>query len=206
MNEDNSTTIKCMEIIKNESFDYDGYQVVRGEFFAHLYEPIFIFHNNRVSVNSACIKRLAETEYIQILVNPDKKQLAVLPCNESDKDSFKWCTGTKKRLPRKITCPIFTAKVYDLMGWSHGYKYKLLGKLIDTGQQLIFIFDLSTPEIFIPKDGGNRMSKNATYPAEWQNQFGIPVSSHRNTLDISIFNGCAVFSINCKNKETINEQ
>ncbi len=185
-----------IEIICDEEFNYDGYQVVRGEFFAHIYEPTFIFHRNKVFVNSACLRKLPEVNYIQILVNPEKKQLAVLPCDESDKDSFKWCTDINKKVPRQISCPIFSGKVRTLMGWTAEFKYKLLGKMIDTGSQLLFVYDLTTPEIFVPKDeDGKKMSRNASYPAEWQNQFGVPVSEHQNRLQVSVFNGHAVFSI-----------
>ena len=185
-----------IEVFHDELFNYDGYQVVRGEFFAHIYEPTFIFHRNKVSVNSACLKKLPDIDYIQILVNPEKKQLAVLPCDESDKDSFKWCTGGAKRSPRQISCPIFSAKVRTLMDWTPDFKYKLLGKMIDTGTQLLFVYDLKSPEIFVPKDEeGNKMSRKASYPAEWQNQFGIPVAEHQSKLQVSVFNGHAVFSI-----------
>lgn len=193
---DMNATARDIEVIRDEVFNYDGYQVVRGEFFAHIYEPTFIFHRNKVSVNAACLRKLPDTDYIQILVNPEKRQLAVLPCDESDKDSFKWCTGVSKKSPRQITCPIFSAKVRTLMDWSPDFKYKLLGKMIDTGTQLLFVYDLKTPEIFVPKDEeGNKMSRKATYPAEWQNQFGVPVSEHQNKLQVSVFNGHAVFSI-----------
>ena len=52
-----------MEVIDDDSFSYDGYQVVRGEFFAHIYEPSFTFNNYKVSVNTACIKKLPDVEY-----------------------------------------------------------------------------------------------------------------------------------------------
>lgn len=45
-----------MEIIEDDSFNYDGYQVVRGEFFSHLYEPCITFNNFKVYMNTACIK------------------------------------------------------------------------------------------------------------------------------------------------------
>lgn len=66
-------TSKQIEIINDDSFSYAGYQVVRGEFFAHLYEPSFTFNNYKVSVNTACIKKLPDVEYVQILVNPEQK-------------------------------------------------------------------------------------------------------------------------------------
>lgn len=96
-----------LQIIEDDAFSYEGYQVVRGEFFAHTYEPSFTFNVNKVSVNTACIKKMPQTDFVQILVNPDEKKLAVHPCQEDEKDSFHWCSTTKKRSPRQITCRIF---------------------------------------------------------------------------------------------------
>ena len=105
-------------VTEDDAFSYDGYQVVRGEFFAHTYEPSFTFNSSKVSVNTACIKKLPDTDFVQILVNPDEKKLAVRPCQEDEKDSFRWCSATAKRSPRQITCRIFFAKVVSLMGWN----------------------------------------------------------------------------------------
>ena len=33
---------------QKETFSYDGYQVVRGEFFAHTFEPSITFNDNKV--------------------------------------------------------------------------------------------------------------------------------------------------------------
>ena len=76
-----------IEIIEDDSFSYAGYQVVRGEFFAHIFEPSFTFNSNKVAVNTACVKKLPEVEYVQILVNPETKMLVVRPCSEEEKDS-----------------------------------------------------------------------------------------------------------------------
>ena len=60
-----------------------------------------------MSVNAACLRKLPGYEYVQFLVNPGEKKLAVKPCSEDMKDSFRWCTGDgKKRKPKKITCKI----------------------------------------------------------------------------------------------------
>lgn len=185
---------KSIDIIDDESFSYDGYQVVRGEFFAHIYEPSFTFNSYKVSVNTACIKKLPEIDYVQILVNSAEKKLAVRPCSEEEKDSFRWCSNGKKRTPKQITCRIFFAKVISLMGWNPNYRYKLLGKLIRSNGELLFIFDLTTPEIFIRTEK-NKTSRTVSYPDEWQNQFGVPVEEHQNNLQINIFDGYAVFGL-----------
>ena len=54
-------------------------------------------------------------EYVQFLVNPESKKLAVRKCEEDDKDSFLWCNT--KRKPRHITCRIFFAMLANLMNW-----------------------------------------------------------------------------------------
>ena len=189
---------KDMEIIEDDHFSYEGYEVVRGEFFAHIYEPSFTFSGYKVFVNTACIKKLPEVEYVQILVNPTEKKLAVRPCSEEEKDSFRWCSNGKKKVPKQITCRIFFAKVISLMGWNPDYRYKLLGKLIRSNDDLLFVFDLTTPEIFIrtQHDGEKpKTSRTASYPDEWQTQFGVPVSEHQNNLQINIFDGYAVFGL-----------
>lgn len=196
--ETENTRGRDIQIVDDDAFSYEGFQVVRGEFFAHTYEPSFSFNNYKVSMNTACIKKLPNTEYVQILVNPMEKKLAVRPCTEDAKDSFRWCTSGKKRGPKAITCRIFFAKVFTLMGWNLNYRYKLLGKLIRSGGELLFVFDLKTPEIYVrtEKEGQKpKMSRTPTYPAEWQNQFGVPVEEHQRNLQVNIFDGYAVFNI-----------
>ncbi len=186
-----------INVIEVNEFDYEGYQVVRGEFFAHMHEPSFVFNKNKVYVNSACVKKLPDTEYVQILVNPDEHKLAVRPCRESDKDSFRWKSSGAKVAPRQITCKIFYAKVFSLMGWDYNNRYKLLGKLIKSSEELLFIFDLNTPEIYEVRnrDGKAQTSRIPSYPEDWKNQFGISVKEHQANLQISIFDGNAVFGI-----------
>lgn len=200
-----NTRSREIEVTDVDAFSYEGYQVVRGEFFAHIYEPSFTFNSNKVSVNTACIKKLPSVDYVQILVNPDERHLAVRPCKEDEKDSFRWCSATSKRSPKQITCRMFFAKVMALMGWNPNYRYKLLGKLIRSNNELLFVFDLSTPEIFmrtVKDDGKEKTSRTPTYPEEWKNQFGVPVVEHQNSLQVNIFDGYAVFGIHENEKKS----
>lgn len=182
----------------DDDFSFDGYQVVRGEFFSHIFEPSLTFNNYKVQVNTACIKKLPEFDYVQIMVNPDEKKLAVRPCMEDEKDSFRWCSATAKRSPKQISCRMFFAKVFTLMNWQIDYKYKLLGKLKKANGQYLFVFDLNAPEIYkrtIKDDGKSTTSRSPVFLEEWKNDFGIPVSEHKSAMQIGIFNGQAVFGL-----------
>ncbi len=204
----------------DDDFSFEGYQVVRGEFFSHIFEPSLTFNNYKVQVNTACIKKLPEFDYVQIMVNPDEKKLAVRPCLEDEKDSFRWCSATAKRSPKQITCRMFFAKVFSLMGWQINYKYKLLGKLKKANGQYLFVFDLNAPEIYkrtVKDDGKSSTSRSPVFLEEWKNDFGIPVSEHKSAMQIGIFNGQAVFGLQkdavkskapnqSESEENINEQ
>lgn len=196
------------EIPEDNTFSYAGFQVVRGEFFSHIYEPSITFNDYKVYVNATCIKKLPQCDYIQILVNPDDYKLAVRPCSEEEKDSFRWCSATAKRNPKQITCRMFFAKVMSLMNWNPSYRYKLLGKLIRSNNELLFLFDLKTPEIYqrtIKDDGKVKTSRSPIFPEEWKNQFGLPVEEHRNALRVNIFDGYAVFGLEKDKKDSKEE-
>lgn len=192
-----SEEIIVPEITETE-FNYSGYQVVRGEFFSHLFEPSITFNNEKISVNSACINKLSDAEYVQILVNPTEKKLAVKPCSEDKKDSFCWVSKTPngKRKPKIITCKVFFAKVMNLMGWDPYYRYKILGKLIRTPSETLFVFDLTSAETYLKKtEDGNEKNRTPLYPEEWKNQFGTPANEHQDSVLVEIFDDYAVFRI-----------
>ena len=73
------------------------------------------------------------------------------------------------------------------------------------------MFDLNTPEIFqrtVKEDGTSKMSRTPSYPAEWQNQFGVTVEEHQKNIQVNIFKGYAVFSLEkqeTNNSRTTNE-
>ena len=197
-----------MEIIDVENFDYEGFQIVRGEFFGHVFEPCIVFNNKKVYVNTACVRQFPDTDYVHIGVNAEKKLLIVKPVDESTKDSVRWIREKNRSKPKQISCLIFYAKVFTLMEWDFNNRYRLLGKLIRSKGEMFFLFDLKTPEIFIGKtvDGKTKVSRTASYPDDWKNHFGLSVKEHQANLQVNIYNGYAFFAIEDKNTKEAGEQ
>ncbi len=198
------------EIIQDDTFSYEGYQVVRGEFFAHMHEPSVTLNANKIYVNKACLKKLPEVEYIQFLMNKEEKKLVLRPCTEDSKDGFRWCTvkGTN-RIPRQISCRVFFAMVIRLMGWNSDYRYKMLGKIIRSGDEKLIVFDLTARETYrrVIKDGEKpKFSRTPIFPEEWENQFGLPVEEHRKQLQINIFEGYTVFTLKDEKQGCVDEK
>ena len=61
-------------------FDFEGFQVVRREFFAHLREPAVTFNNYKFYVNCACLNKFPDAFYVQVLVNQETKIMAFSDC------------------------------------------------------------------------------------------------------------------------------
>ena len=139
---------KALELAQD--FSYDGYQVVRRELFAHLREPAAVIRRDSVTFNTACIAGLEDAVYIQILVNQDNKRMVVRKCEENDKDALRWCIEKPdKRKSRKMSNKLFSAMMYDMMGWNTDCRYKILGHKITHEDETMYIFDLLETEIFM---------------------------------------------------------
>ena len=190
-------------------FDFEGFQVVRREFFAHLREPAVTFNNYKFYVNCACLNKFPDAFYVQVLVNQETKIMALRPCAENTRDSFAWCGMSKgKRSPRQITCKLFFAKMFSMMAWNPDYRYKLLGRLIHANGEYMIAFDLTATEVYqrsIPEGEKPRTSRTPVFPSGWQNQFGLPYKEHQHAMQVNIFDGYAVYSIKEASKKAYKE-
>lgn len=178
-----------------EDFSYDGYQVVRRELFAHLREPAVVIRRDSVTFNTACIAGLEDAVYIQILVNQDNKRMVVRKCEENDKDALRWCVAKPdKRKSRKMTNKIFSAMMYEMMGWNLDCRYKILGHKITFEDETIYVFDLMETEIFL--DIKEKRAKKDT-----ESQFTTEkANSVEETASNSIDNERSVEEIKRKNR------
>lgn len=181
------------------SLSFDGYQVVRQEFFAHMREPSLTFNSNRVYVNSYCLARLPQVVYVQYLVNTDNKTLIIRPCSEGDKDAVAWCNiRDGKHRVKQVTGKVFTAMIMSMMKWNPVHRYKLLGKVVRSSTETVILYDLKIPEIYektITEDEKVKTSRTPVMPPDVLLQFGLSFAEHQQLRQISIFDGYTVFGI-----------
>ena len=187
---------EAARIAAEAGFSFDGYQVVRREFFSHKYDPTLTIKGNSIIFNNACISKLDSVVYVQVLVNPTTAKLVIRPCDEGARDAVRWCVARdEKRKSRQITCGLFTAKLYEMMGWEALYRYKLQGTRINYKGEQLYVFDLTSTEIFLPavKETDNPGSKpkrsTAVYPADWRDSFGLPVREHADSTQVDLMEG-----------------
>ena len=193
-----------VEEVVVDSYDFDGFQVVRREFFSHKYQPAITINHDNISFNMSSIRKLCATDHIQLLINPVEKKLIIRNCTEEAKDAVKWCNtrikDEKTRVTnRKIKCNIFTGKVFDLMKWNPNYRYKIQGTVVRTPNEVFMVFNLDETEIFTPivKDDEvtSKMGSKPYYPEGWRDSFGLPVEAHEKALNINLLDGFARLDI-----------
>ena len=188
---------EAARIAAEAHFSFDGYQVVRREFFSHKFDPTLTIRNNGIVFNNACISKLDEVVYVQVLINPDTGKLVVRPCDEGARDAVRWCIARDdKRKSRQISCSMFTAKLYDLMGWETLYRYKMQGTRISYQGEQLYVFDLTSTEVFIPTtqdtgepEGKPRKKTAVRFPENWRDSFGLPVAEHTASTQIDLNEG-----------------
>jgi len=188
------------DIIYDDNFSYDGFQVVRGEYFYHRNEPCITISDFKLTFNASCLRKVPNVDFVMVLINPDTKMMVIRPATDDVKDSFIWKTASNK--PKSITCRIFYAKILELMEWDSECRYKLIGKLVKRQDEYLFVFDLKAYEAYqrsitVTSEGKEKRttSRRPLYPEEWKNQFGLPVDEHRKRLHLNIYDGYAVFGL-----------
>ena len=199
-----------------QSFSYDGYQIVRKELFAHLRDPAITIRKDSVTFNTACIEGLENVVYIHMMFNRELKRIVVEGCDENDKDALRWCIAKPdKRKSRKMVGKPFSELVYREMGWDENCRYKILGYRIQFEGKTLYVFDLMVPEIFherksrkkneqasqevaeMPNEDAQNNNAAETevntrkgyYPDDVANTFGVPVEQHRADMEIQQMDG-----------------
>lgn len=131
--------------------DIGQYEVLQGESFVHLTEPMISFARRAVWINTSCLKRLPDTVYVHFLLFRQTRKLIIKAGVEEAQDVIRWCTPSGK--PRKI---LFDAEFWNditaLMGWSNLNRYRLLGRFVHSSDWTGFAFDMTRAEVF-PLDG-----------------------------------------------------
>ena len=176
------THIEPYEAEEDPNFSYDGFQVTRREYYAHMLEPAISFADGKLSINAVCLKKAPDVEYVQILVNREQKKLVIRPCTEDDWDSLKWCTAARKT--KVITCRMFFAMIMDMMQWDPANRYKIIGKMIHHEDEYLFVFDLSAGLGEIRLNGRSKGAFEAEY--ETGSNGGAEVELTAGVGDISV--------------------
>jgi hypothetical protein len=120
--------------------------------------------------NSDCVSRLPHVEYVEVLIHPSERLIAVRPSNINNRNAISW---NNKNISSSAMCPI----IFTLMGWNPMWKYKIIADCFVRGKERVLMFNLSEPEFqFVEEVIENEeikiRIKRLLLPDEWKDEIG----------------------------------
>ena len=175
------------------AFDFEGYQVVRGQFLTTRPEcPCVTITNHTITFNIFCMRKFADIHDVQLLLHPAERKMAIRPCRESDIHNIRWRTDPDKPFTSKtISCPHFGTALYQIMDWNPDYAYRIRGAWAARGRDEIIVFTLANamPAAYMETvaDDSEEVKRRrvAMCPEEWNESFGDDFYEY--ALDNSFF-------------------
>ena len=166
-------------------FDLDGYQVVRGQFTQARYEgPCINITREKMTFNKFCVQKFEDVAYVQLLLHPTERRIAIRPCGENDAHSIRWRPDSDKPVVSKtLSYQHFGNALYGIMQWNPDYSYKIRGTWAVKRTEQIIVFNLpnAVPATYIVSESGEGTAKRKVdmCPEEWDDGFGEDFYEHR---------------------------
>ncbi len=146
-------------------FNLEGFQVVRGQFMMHRAEcPAITINDKRISFNVECQRKFKDVNYIQLLVHPAERKIAIRPCLGIDVHRIQWRIDSERPFtPKSIACQFFSDALYQIMNWNPDYQYRVRGTWACRGKDQIIVFDINNAAPFTTieqhQEDGNTVRK-----------------------------------------------
>ena len=202
---DSSSDLELEVTADTGDFDFRGYEVARSQFFDSHNKVSLTFSTSVISTTMACIRKLPENHFVELLIHPAKQLLAIRPVKKDSKNAIQWSTTLNGELVKKhISGAAYLPTLFLLFKWDENCKYRVTGSKKQSSDGTILIFDLSETEVFLsdfdsdegvnPITYGRKKSVRG-YPSEWAHGFGNNYY-HQTELDYTICSEEQMWGIN----------
>ena len=171
--ESKTFSIKKSDLCK---FNLSGFQVVRGTMMTYRAErPSLTVTSGHLNFNTECVRSFSEVGYVQLLIHPSDRRIALRPCPKYAVHSIRWrANATSAPGLKVINAPYFCTVLYKIMEWNPDYQYIVRGTYLEQGQERIIVFDvpsaISAAYVECEEDGKRR--RVLLCPDDWNGTFG----------------------------------
>jgi DNA invertase Pin-like site-specific DNA recombinase len=156
--------------IETEIAHIVGIKRVRRELFSERDTAAVTVSKHGIAFNVGCISLLQYTAYVEVLLHPNERLLAVRKTIKHNKNAVPWKSGVMPA--RKLS-----RMLYMLMGWQKEWKYKTMANYFSKSGEHVIIFDLNCCEFRIRSEENGKKSTRAV-PSEWLSCFGNDIPEH----------------------------
>ena len=173
-----------------------GFQVVRGSFFHSISQPALTISAGKMRFNTACLKKFEDVEYVELLLNTERKCIAIRPCDQSNPNAIHWGRLKEERwIVNTVGCRGLAKTLFDITSWDEDARYRFQGQYMEKGEEKLLLFEMKEPvtiktvtEVIVPEKAEEestdeekteeivRKKTVTVYPEAWLMTFGDPVS------------------------------
>lgn len=182
---------KTMQIEAHSGdFDYRGFEIAREQFFNNSDKLSVTFSLKSMKFSYNCAKKLADSQYIELLIHPLKKLMIVRASDSKNRNAMKWLFLNEKGkyISRPVSGTAFLKTIYALLGWNEGCKYRVRGIRKQNNDESLLIFSLEETELYLSKESNKTEIKVTSlaetgksviaYPSAWADNFGCNYYHH----------------------------
>lgn len=142
--------LRGQEPSKVMSMSLSGYQVPPGVFFINRNTPTLTITRKGFRFNKACVDRLGQCRYVDVLYHPVLQTMVVRASDEDCPNSVCWVNDAG-RAYSLIPARALSAGIYEIQRWNEGYEYKFRGFGKRRGNTTFILFSLDEPQILLDK-------------------------------------------------------
>ena len=204
----NSTGLIHTDLPENKGIssleEIQRFEVLRTEMASSMFKPKMVIGYESISFTKACVQLLADTLYINILIDRQKQRIIVLPVHKHAKDALRWCNMKDGEIvKRTCTARKFGEKLYEMMHWVKENKYRILAYYQKIEEVRLLVFNLNEYEMVVPEFITTKTGKvikhgKVYHPSEWEKGFGMPLSEHSVANNVELN---AHYTLSDKDKE-----
>lgn len=138
---------------KPGDFDLSGYSLVDHKLFDEQQVPSISLQSDGIKFSMSCVKSMNCDNYVELLIHPAKKKIAIRQTTKENRCAIQWTTGGKStRKPRMMNGKAYIGTLFQLFGWKSEFKYKLYGCVYRDGKNSAAIFTDSDASVYIKED------------------------------------------------------
>ena len=175
---------------------FDGYELPPRTQFSMVKKPAVSIKYGEMTFNMACIRLFEGIKYILPIVNTAKKRMALIMCPEEDSASVEWARQKNGVWVNKsISSLEFLEKMFRMMNWNRECRYKVLGRVANSDQGLVMLFDLEEAIMFTPQPqeftdpmtGEVKKKQVKVFPDIYKGRIGRSYNDYVATHQMSMF-------------------
>ena len=139
----------------------DGFREVSGLSYHHRDKPYLRIKGGRMRFSMYCLQRFQDVEYVELLLNPVEKCIAIRPTDKQNPNAIHWGKVKNDRwavLP--VSCAGLLQVLGDIMDWDDPDALSFVGEYIEGQKLLLFGLENSAITRAIVPDRSDEANKD----------------------------------------------